>query len=198
MRRRRSNAPRDRCETGAVPAWRLTVPLVLAAGIFLHGHAESHAGAVAGPADAVGEAPAHDAAYWHAVIGNDFTPPDDAPLPALLWELNGYLSSTDPELRDDIAYGILTQWLYGRRIVPVELRRELVAVWRENLSKGIGETGTDSVFLRSFSALMLSVAVALDNEAPWLEEREFDRLLASALAYQRDERDTRGFDRDKG
>lgn len=140
----------------------------------------------------------HDTAYWHAVIENDFAPPGDVPLPSLLRELSGYLSLPDPELRDGIGYRVLTQWLYVQDRVPLKLRRELAAEWRENLSMGIGDAGTDSVFLRSFSALMLSVAVALDNQSPWLDAGEFDRLLESALVYLRDERDTRGFDPEKG
>lgn len=150
------------------------------------------------PAAAAGEIPSHSTAYWHAVIESDFVPPDDASLPSLLRELSGYLSSTDPELRDEIAYQVLTQWLYVQRLVPAELQQELLDEWRGNLSKGIGEAGTDSVFLRSFSALMLSVAIALDNQAPWLDDAEFDRVLQSALAYLRDERDTRGFDPEQG
>ncbi len=150
---------------------------------------------------ATGEARAegpHDKAYWHAVIASDFEPLGDVPLPSLLRELSDFLSLPDPELRDAIAYRVLTQWLYVQDRVPVKLRRELVAEWRENLSMGIGDAGTDTVFRRSFSALMLSVAVALDNQSPWLDAGEFDRLLNSALAYLRDERDTRGFDPDKG
>lgn len=150
------------------------------------------------PAAAAVETSSHDTAYWHAVIKNEFVPPDDASLPSQLRELSSYLSSTDPELRDEIAYRVLTQWLYVQRLVPAELQQELLDEWRSNLSKGIGGEGSDSVFLRSFSALMLSVAVALDNQSPWLDAGEFDCLLKSALAYLRDERDTRGFNPEKG
>ena len=140
----------------------------------------------------------HDKAWWHAIIANDFEPRDDAPAVGLLPELSGYLGSPDPELRDGIAYPVLTQWIYVRQLVPAGVLRELVADWRANLSRGIGEQGTDTVFLRSFSALMLSVAAARDNKAPWLDETGFDGLLADALAYLREERDTRGFDEEKG
>lgn len=141
---------------------------------------------------------AHDKSWWRAVIAADFAPPPGTSMDALLLELNGYLASPDPELRDDIAYGVLTNWLYVSRILPPERRGELIGAWRDNLSQEIGERGTDSVFLRSFSALMLSAAAALDNQAPYLDAGEFDRLLASALQYLHDERDTRGFDPEKG
>jgi hypothetical protein len=116
----------------------------------------------------------------------------------LLRELSGYLGSPDPELRDEIGYSVLTRWIYVEQLVPDEVLQGLVAEWRANLARGIGEQGTDTVFLRSFSALMLSVAAALDNKTPWLDEPGFDLLLADALAYLREERDTRGFDEEKG
>ena len=54
------------------------------------------------------------------------------------------------------------------------------------------------MLLRSFSALTLSMIAARDNESPFLSTEDSARLLQSALDYFRDERDTRGFDTDKG
>jgi Protein of unknown function (DUF2785) len=143
-------------------------------------------------------APHHDKEYWQEIIARDFTPPDDVPLPVLLRELSDNLASTDPELRDDISYGVLTQWLYVKKIVSPELRRDLASEWMENLRWSVGEKDTDSVLLRSFSALMLSVIVASDNETPYLDRDEFETLLDAAVDYMHDEQDTRGFDADMG
>jgi len=140
----------------------------------------------------------HDKEYWQAIIADDFAPPAEVPMASLVGELSGYLSSTDPELRDGIAYSILTQWLYVKKVVPPELRRDLIDTWTVNLREGIGESDTDSVLNRSFSALMLSVAAALDNEVPYLDRKGFDSLLPAALGYLREERDTRGFEPEKG
>jgi hypothetical protein len=140
----------------------------------------------------------HDKKYWQEVIARDFTPPDDVPLPVLLRELSDNLGSTDPELRDDISYGVLTQWLYVKKIVSPELRRDLSSEWIANLQRSVGEKDTDSVLLRSFSALMLSVIVASDNETPYLDRSEFRALLDAAVDYMHDERDTRGFEADVG
>ena len=140
----------------------------------------------------------HDKEYWQAIITDDFAPPAEVPMASLVGELSGYLSSTDPELRDGIAYSILTQWLYVRKVVPPAIRRDLIDDWTANLREGIGESDTDSVLNRSFSALMLSVAAALDNEIPYLDREEFDSLLQAALRYLRDEKDTRGFEPEQG
>ena len=140
----------------------------------------------------------HDKDYWRAIIADDYAPPADVPLASLVAELSGYLGSPDAELRDGIGYAVLTQWLYVKKAVPPDLRRELIAEWMANLRQGIGEKGTDSVLKRSFSALMLSIVAALDNEELFLDRKEFDALLQAALAYLRDEKDTRGFDAEQG
>lgn len=150
-----------------------------------------------GGASAAGEG-VHDKAYWRAVIADDYTPPTDTTLPLLVRELSAALGSTDAELRDDIAYSVLTQWLYVKRLMPRALRDELLAEWTKNLRHGIGDRRTDSVLRRSFSALMLAVAVALDNEAAYLDRKEYEALLSAAMEYLRAEQDTRGFDVDKG
>jgi hypothetical protein len=140
----------------------------------------------------------HDKAFWQRIAENKFAPPAGEPLAPLVQELSGYLGSADPDLRDEIAYTTLVSWIYRQRIVPVELRRQLLREWTANLGAGIGLRGTDAIFRRSFSALALGIMPALDNEAAFLEAGEFNDLLAAALAYLRDEVDVRGFDPAKG
>ncbi len=135
-----------------------------------------------------------DKAFWQGVIKNEFKPPADVPLLILLGELNTLLGSPDPELRDDIAYSVLANWIYRQRIVPVEERQRLLRSWQDNLRAGIGQQGTDTVVLRSFSALALGVLAILDNEVSYLDREAFSTLLASSLAYLKDEQDVRGFD----
>jgi hypothetical protein len=108
------------------------------------------------------------------------------------------LASPDPELRDDLAYSILTSWIYEQRLLGPDQLRPLIATLSANLRYDIGSTGTDAVLERSFSALVLSVIVARQNQTPFLTAAEFQQLLDAALAYFRDERDLRGFDEAKG
>jgi hypothetical protein len=74
-----------------------------------------------------------------------------------------------------------------------ELHR-LLALWTDNLRVGSGEVGTDSVLLRSFSALNLSLLAARDSRRSFLDEDECATFLSTILTYFRDERDLRGFD----
>lgn len=140
----------------------------------------------------------HSKEYWRDLVNKKSPPPPAEQLPAMLTELSGYLGSPDPELRDDIAYTVLASWIYRQKVVPVELRRTLMNEWIGNLSKGIGDQNSDTVLRRSFSALALGIIAILDNEQPFLEREEFEKLLTAALTYLRNERDVRGFDPEKG
>lgn len=146
------------------------------------------------PQSGSGQTTTHDKAFWQAVVRDGFKVPAAAPLPALIGELNTMLGSPDPELRDDIAYSVLANWIYRQRIVPVEERLRLLETWERQLTSGIGERDTPTVIRRSFSALSLGVLVILDNEAPYLDRAVFARVLESAITYLKAERDVRGFD----
>jgi hypothetical protein len=84
--------------------------------------------------------------------------------------------------------------VHRKKLLEPEERRELVARLSANLRRGIGESGTDSVLLRSFSALDLSVLAARESTDPALGDAGYRRLLDDALAYLRDERDLRGLE----
>lgn len=140
----------------------------------------------------------HDKAFWQAVAANKYAPPAGEPLEPLVREASALLASPDPELRDEIAYSALVSWIYRQKLVSVELRRALIDEWIGNLSFRIGSAGTDDVLRRSFSALSLGITAILDNETPYLEREQFDRMLQAALTYLAAEKDLRGFDAGKG
>jgi hypothetical protein len=149
------------------------------------------------PAQSAAEPP-HDKPFWRAIIENKYQiPPNEKPF-ALARELSNYLASTDPELRDDLAYTILTVWIVRRQqFSPGELL-QLEEGWTASLRSAIGETGTDSVFRRSFSALCLSSLAERELKTPFLGEARYRKLLDSAIIYLGDEKDLRGFDATKG
>jgi uncharacterized protein DUF2785 len=110
-------------------------------------------------------------------------------VPDLARELSSLLGDRDPEIRDETVYTILATWIYrAPHVVDGPLLLELEKNWTANLTSG------DTVLLRSFSALMLSVVAARDNADPLLDATQFRGLLDAALAYLRDEKDVRGFD----
>ncbi len=112
----------------------------------------------------------------------------------LVSEAVSFLDSPESAWRDDVGYGVVAACAYQKKLLRPDERRELVARLSANLRRGIGETGTDSVLLRTFSALDLSILAALEEEQPVLDAVGYRRLLDDALAYLRDERDLRGLD----
>jgi hypothetical protein len=142
--------------------------------------------------------PVRDRTFWIGIVKTGYQVPPGESAFGLLKEMNALLGSTDPVLRDDVAYGAAERWIARQKLLAADEQRVLLALWMANLGAGLGETGSDSVFRRSFSALNLSLLAALDITRPFMIQPEFDALLAGALDYLARERDTRGYDASKG
>ena len=136
---------------------------------------------------------AHDRQYFRDIASHSFAVPPGASAFTLAQDLTYWLASPDPELRDSLAYTILDIWIRHGQLTDQQLLTMLPAL-KQNLTRGIGESGTDSVYERSFSALTLASLAERDLQQPFLSPAQYRDLLSSALAYLRDERDTRGFD----
>jgi hypothetical protein len=139
---------------------------------------------------------AHDRQFLRDIAKNKYAVPDNQS--ALAQELSSYFASPDPELRDDLAYSILDVWIVYRNHLSNPELLSLLDQWQNNLRSGIGETSTDSVLKRSFSALSLAALAERDLKSPFLAEGRYRALLDRTLAYLHDERDLRGFDPTKG
>ncbi len=137
-------------------------------------------------------------AEWIALRASGFAVPAGQSAAALLVELNPLLASPDPILRDDVAFSAAEKWVVREKIVaPDELRR-LVTLWSANLDDGLGTSGDDRIFKRSFSALSLSLIAAREVATPFLTADEAQRLFDRLLDYFQRERDMRGFDAERG
>jgi hypothetical protein len=133
-----------------------------------------------------------DKDFWVSIARNDFRIPDGYTLTNLTDILFSYLGSTDPELRDDIAYIVYANWL-KRELYAGEEIQSHVEKLLSNLDKGIGETESDTVFLRTFSILLLAEIVHNDNKKPILEREQIKRILDKGLWYMDAEKDPRGY-----
>jgi hypothetical protein len=134
--------------------------------------------------------------YWRNVHAEGLAVPSDRPLDELTAELTRMLGDPDPALRDGTAYPALTTWI--ERGVYDDLLAGLGDGMAAGLLVGIGERDTDSVFRRSFSALVLGECIARDNVRPLLPGGKIlewgDRLTTWLLR----ERDLRGWVPGKG
>lgn len=131
--------------------------------------------------------------FWKA-LGAECAVPAGESAFGLVREAVSLLGSPESEWRDDVGYGVVATCVYRKKLLAPEQRRALVAELSANLRRAIGETDTDGVLLRSFSALDLSILAALELQEPALDEPGYRGLLDAALGYLRDERDLRGLE----
>jgi hypothetical protein len=135
-------------------------------------------------------------AYWGKVLEDDHSVPTDRPLADLTAELTQMLGDPDPYVRDDIAYPTLCAWI--KRGEYDDLLPGLGDGMAAGLRTGLGQSGTDSVFRRSFSALILAECIARDTDRPLVPGGKVlewgDRIATWIL----EEQDLRGFVPGKG
>jgi hypothetical protein len=134
--------------------------------------------------------------FWEQVVADGLRVPADRPLDEMTTELTRMLGDPDPHFRDEIAYPMLATWISEG--VYDDLLVGLGDGMCEGLTVGLGQTGTDSVFRRSFSALAVSECISRDTQAALVPGdvilRWGDRLAGWLIR----ERDLRGFVPGKG
>jgi hypothetical protein len=133
-----------------------------------------------------------DRSFWRVIANDQNALPQGEWVAELTPELLGWLGSTDPELRDEFAYRILAAWIERGQYGPEQLRT-MAKQMTANLEVGLGEDGSDSVFLRTYSVLILMEIVAHDNANPFLDPADLDGYLEAALGYLLRERDLRSW-----
>jgi|SRR3954447_21085120 hypothetical protein len=135
----------------------------------------------------------HNRDFWRDIAKNKYAVPANQSADTLAHELSALLASPDPELRDDLAYSILARWIY-RGFLSTSTLTSLTDQWRANLKDGLGETESNSVLKRSFSALCLASMASRETKAPFMGPERYHALVAEAVTYLKAERDLRGYD----
>lgn len=132
---------------------------------------------------------------WRRVSAADFRVPADRRLSDLTAELTELLGTPESELRE-LALAVFCTWI--ERGVYDDLLPGLGDGIATGLLTGIGERGTDSVFRRSFSALVVAEVIDRDTRRPRVTRAKIhewgDRLATWFLA----ERDERGYVEGRG
>ncbi|NDJ79103.1 MAG: DUF2785 domain-containing protein [Chloroflexi bacterium] len=139
-----------------------------------------------------------DKAFWQQIVSNDYAISPGYTVDTLTPELMRYLGSPDPVLRDEFGYMVFVHWL-DRGLYEPDALRGLVPRLVQNMTMGLGERETDTVFLRSFSVLWLAAITYYDNHRhAFLTETQVRTLLDRALDYFAAEQDLRGYIVGKG
>ena len=118
-----------------------------------------------------------------------------AEVPGLARRIVDHIGSPDPELRDDLGFTRLVEWIVEQDLLEPELLIEFakMCIGERGLRFRVGESATDSVFCRSFSALVLSLVLHKDLQREFLPESDWLEIVAALGDYCRQETDFRGF-----
>lgn len=116
-----------------------------------------------------------------------------------LQEMLLHIGSTDAELRDQLIYRTFITLLSENLLTPYQLQYLFDTVTSEAyLYFQIGDEHNDSVFTRSFSALLIAGILAKDTELLVLDDEGLDNFFKKIGRYLLLEKDTRGHVEEKG
>jgi hypothetical protein len=110
-----------------------------------------------------------------------------------------HIGDVDSELRDNLIYSTILNWV-TQDVFNTQQMRELlnISLDDQHLFWKIGEIGTDSVFTRSFSMLMIPLVLDMDRKYPFLAQEEVRMIKNKLLNYIMLEKDRRGYVENKG
>lgn len=109
------------------------------------------------------------------------------------------IGSTDALLRDNFIYYTFYKWTEKNYIKKEQMKDILnIALGENNLFFKIGENNTDSIFTRSFSALIIPLALYLNNIDEFLNKEDILNIKNNIIKYLTEEKDFRGYVEEKG
>jgi hypothetical protein len=131
---------------------------------------------------------------------NKFLTLENDDLSEIIPDMLEHIGSTDSYLRDDLIYSALATWILRHNAVgQAQLRTLLPIILDErHMLYKIGEKDTDSVFTRSFSILVLPLLLIAHRSHTLFSAVEIKQIKEGLLYYLENEKDRRGFVREKG
>ncbi len=110
------------------------------------------------------------------------------------------LGSPDPVLRDELSYSILANILGKQHLLNAEHYEQMLrtSMDENHLFFKIEEVYTDSVFLRSFSILIVAIILEVDAKDKLLNTNCVHETIQVVLSYIQKEKDRRGYIDGKG
>jgi hypothetical protein len=143
---------------------------------------------------------AQDKAFLLTIVENNYTLPDEIDPYEFALALMANFASPDGVLRDELSYRIFTGALIEKRyLTSKQLQNLLTLALDENhLFYHIGEVKTDSVFMRSFSCLVIAAILYIDVRDPQFPSELIKQTKEALFRYARSEKDWRGYVEGKG
>lgn len=128
------------------------------------------------------------------IAADDYRAPTRPELYPLILAMGTHTGAVDAELRDDLIYTTMATWIARGVFEPPDLQEILQVVLNEqHLFHGLGEKGSDTVFMRSFSMLIVAAILSAHRRHPFLPESELHVIKQKLLRYLAGEKDLRGY-----
>ena len=128
---------------------------------------------------------------WERVIAEGVRVPAGLSLGDLSADLTRMLGDPDPHIRDAVAFPTIATWISEG--IYDDLLSALGDGMCTGLRVGLGESETDTVFRRSFSALVLAECIDRDNQANVLSDHTILSWGDQLTTWLTRENDLRGF-----
>jgi Protein of unknown function (DUF2785) len=124
----------------------------------------------------------------------EFAVADDGRRQSLALELIACLGSTDPQLRDGIAFEALSTWMRGKQVSAATISKVL-----ERLLAQVAPDSPDPAGVqRPFAVLVLAEVARFDRVTPFMSDGQLQQLVDAGTRYLQSVRDYRGFDEREG
>ncbi|EHU9856269.1 DUF2785 domain-containing protein, partial [Listeria monocytogenes] len=133
----------------------------------------------------------HNPNLFNTLKQNEYTLPKDPNTSnEIIDTMLSYLSSTDSELRDNIAYNIFSEWLVGQDNLTTEQKMRIYnyAVNKNNLLFKINIIDSDAVFQRSFLALIIALLLENNKVHNFLTDSEIRETLNLLIELLKNEK----------
>ena len=133
------------------------------------------------------------------IVDNEYEVPNERDYEQLTNEMLDNIGVVDPVLRDELIYMVLANWIMDDQYNKDELKQILnICLDEDHLYFKLGSNGDDTVFTRTFSALIAAVLFHKDNEDDFLNTQEFQDAASKVFNYYSEEKDLRGYIEGKG
>jgi hypothetical protein len=106
-----------------------------------------------------------------------------------------YIGDTDSEFRDELIYNTLSEWIEVKEFFNEEQLKYILSILldQEHLFYQIGSDGDDSVFTRTFSALVIVLVLIRHRKKALFRFDEFTEIKNKVIDYYTSEKDLRGY-----
>lgn len=128
------------------------------------------------------------------VKNNEYKLPEGMDAYELALVMLQYLGDTDSELRDVLIYGTFWRWNKAGYLIPEQMRQIIsVSLDDKHLFYGLGESCSETVFMRTFSVLLVALGLYKHRTEPFLSKAELQNIKDKVIEYMAKEKDVRGY-----